>query len=147
MKCLNLESSTGVIGAPPGPEDLVGERFVDDSDSRLSADSNADHGRHVLQQVLGVLLRRVQRVDPHVDLAINFNKHLIGQLFQKAGLFYKSKKSEVKYFSFFKHSSYKRVWLKWYLIDRQNQIVAVWNSVVNVNVLNSGGFKSRLKWW
>ena len=71
--CLNLESSTGVIGAPPGPEDLVRERFVDDPDCRLSADSDADHGRHVLQQVLGVLLRRVQRIDPHVDLAINLN--------------------------------------------------------------------------
>ena len=56
------------VRADPAPGRDVFEGLVDDADNGLALDGDADHRGDVLNQVLGVLLRRVERVDPDCDV-------------------------------------------------------------------------------
>lgn len=56
------------IGADPSPGSHVLEGLVDDADDGHAIDGDADHGGDVLEQVLRVLLRGVERVDPDCDV-------------------------------------------------------------------------------
>ena len=52
----------------PAPSSGLSEWFMDDPDGGSALDGDADHGGHVLPQVLGVLLGRIQWVNPHSHL-------------------------------------------------------------------------------
>ena len=52
----------------PAPSSGLSEWFMDDPDGGSALDGDADHGGHVLPQVLGVLLRCIQWVDPYCNL-------------------------------------------------------------------------------
>ena len=52
----------------PAPGSGLGERFMDDPDGGAALDRDAHHGGHILPQVLGVLLGRIQWVNPHSHL-------------------------------------------------------------------------------
>ena len=64
------------VRADPAPGRDVFEGLVDDTDDGYAADGDADHGGDVLKQVLGVLLRRVEGVNPDGDV-IEWNDDVV----------------------------------------------------------------------
>ena len=65
---VELHGVADQVRADPAPGRDVFEGLVDDADDGLALDGDADHRGDVLNQVLGVLLRRVERVDPDRDV-------------------------------------------------------------------------------
>ena len=65
---VELHGVADQVRADPAPRGDVLEGLVNDADNGHAFDRDADHRRDVLKQIFGVLLRRVERVDPDRDV-------------------------------------------------------------------------------